>query len=454
MSAEKHTTPPAAAESVSALPEDIATLYSWANLHGIKYRDFSSTRQEFRSQPRPRRVEVEPPVEEAATGKAALEKPEAVAEPVVAQAAKPVAAEAASPAIPVEMSAPLPIASVPIAAPAMAAEPPAAPARVSAPVVEPLPEPASRGFWEELAAAPAANFERELPRAAAPFRTPAPAERLRVSDRWYALNRIAGQPEPYRVSEQGLRTPVLAVFSLAGGVGKTGLVATLGRALAAFGEEVLLVDTNPYGMLHLYYGAQESRPGVVRSFTGGDQDAAVRLLSTGAPSSRLADLLQQHAGRASRILIDIATASADLLRQIARFSPRVLVPLTPDIHSLASLQTLEECFARMFTHADERDVHLLEPVYLLNGFDPAVPLHVEVREILRQRLGDRLLPFALHCSTALSEALAEGMTVMDYSPGAPVAEDYASLASWVRRFAAPADGTIRGRRWSEQERSS
>ena len=36
---------------------------------------------------------------------------------------------------------------------------------------------------------------------------------------------------------------MVAVFSLAGGVGKTCLVATLGRALAALGEHVLLADT-------------------------------------------------------------------------------------------------------------------------------------------------------------------------------------------------------------------
>ncbi|MGC2499530.1 MAG: hypothetical protein WA374_17415, partial [Acidobacteriaceae bacterium] len=30
--------------------DDVATLYSWANLHGAKYRDFSGSRQEAREQ--------------------------------------------------------------------------------------------------------------------------------------------------------------------------------------------------------------------------------------------------------------------------------------------------------------------------------------------------------------------------------------------------------------------
>ena len=34
--------------------DDVATLYSWANLHGAKYRDFSASRQEARAQMRQR----------------------------------------------------------------------------------------------------------------------------------------------------------------------------------------------------------------------------------------------------------------------------------------------------------------------------------------------------------------------------------------------------------------
>ena len=44
---------PAAAES----PEDVAVLYSWANLHGAKYRDFSASRREYRAQLRHRAAE-------------------------------------------------------------------------------------------------------------------------------------------------------------------------------------------------------------------------------------------------------------------------------------------------------------------------------------------------------------------------------------------------------------
>src|SRR5579872_2642855 len=35
-------------------PEDVATLYSWANLHGAKYRDFSASRAQTREKSRQR----------------------------------------------------------------------------------------------------------------------------------------------------------------------------------------------------------------------------------------------------------------------------------------------------------------------------------------------------------------------------------------------------------------
>src|ERR1700683_3610135 len=44
-------------------PEDVATLYSWANLHGAKYRDFSAARAQTREKARLRTeqsVEEEP----------------------------------------------------------------------------------------------------------------------------------------------------------------------------------------------------------------------------------------------------------------------------------------------------------------------------------------------------------------------------------------------------------
>src|SRR4051812_3270133 len=70
--------------------------------------------------------------------------------------------------------------------------------------------------------------------------------RERVASRWFALKGVfeksPGDPGVTPPAEKEGRVPSIGVFSLAGGVGKTTIVATLGRALSEYGERVLLVD--------------------------------------------------------------------------------------------------------------------------------------------------------------------------------------------------------------------
>ncbi len=281
-----------------------------------------------------------------------------------------------------------------------------------------------------------------------------------LAARWYALRSIFAPPDVVSTPSLEDRPPMVAVFSLAGGVGKTCLVATLGRALAAFGEHVLLADTAAYGPLPLYFGSREFKPGVVRTFSppGGENDAPVQVLTL-EPERYPGDGADEHdpllgeLGRdgrgASRILVDIGTASRQVTRRLLLLRPTILIPILPDISSVATVRTLE---AFLFNPANQasRDRETGGAFYLLNQFDAASPLHLDVRETLQQQLGDRLLPLVLRRSSAVSEALAEGTTVIDYAPGSAVAEDYMHLAAWLRSVVAPAVEEHPGVRWSER----
>jgi len=249
---------------------------------------------------------------------------------------------------------------------------------------------------------------------------------------------------------------VLAVYSLAGGVGKTSLVATVGRTLSSLGEKVLLTDTTSHGLLPFYFGASELQYDTVRTFSppSGSTDAPIYLVShdmgnrgseQAAQELFIEEVITNSQGM-HRILLDLTVASSWVIRQMARMNLTVLVPVAPDMNSVISLGSVEKFFSGLV----DDDARPLQPYYVLNQFDPSLPLHLDVREVLRRKLGDRLLPFVIRRAPAVSEALAEGMTVVDYAPDAPVAEDYINVATWLRALAAPAAAGFRSVRWTER----
>ena len=489
-------------------PEDVATLYTWANLHGAKYRDFSASRAQTRETARLRveesmkqeqllaedqtlvpasEAELASPHEQAAderlaearrvfeaeqaadeayrrrifaeqAARSASHGPtETPVDPQFSPSADPHAPELAGPRIgsqpvrePQRQERPLPTASSPAGSRAPYTVP-----RVSWEKASPS-EPSGRPEWltpppppADLPARPSQHGAEETLQ----------ASRERLASRWFALKGVfEGTDSPSEAAPASVssRVPVLAVFSLAGGVGKTSLVATLGRALSERGERVLLVDTSSYGLLPFYFGAHDQRPGVLRTFSppgpGGDSPIQILALEPESmgPESATQETLTREVGRhsagANRILLDLATASGATCRRALRLSPMILVPILPDMSSMVSVSAIDA----FFQHNGNANGAKVLPYYVINQFDATLPLHRDVRDMLRQQLGDRLLPFALRRTAAVSDALAEGMTVMDYAPNSSAAEDFNSLAGWLKSLAVPASAAYRGVRWSER----
>ncbi len=285
--------------------------------------------------------------------------------------------------------------------------------------------------------------------------------RERVASRWFALKGLfegeqQPSPEASRPRQIDVRVPVLAVFSLAGGVGKTSLIATLGRALSSTGEKVLLADTTSHGLLPYYFGATELKHGVVRTFSPptGSADAPIHLVSydcegrgsDGALEDGLIEELTSAATGTQRLLLDLTAQSGWIVRRMMRMNPIVLVPLAPDMNSVISLQMVERYFKGVLDVEGRR----LQPYYVINQFDSSLPLHLDVREVLRRQLADRLLPNVIRRSPSVSEALAEGMTVIDYAPDGSASEDFRNTANWLKGISAPATQAFRNVRWSER----
>lgn len=486
-------------------------------MHGAKYRDFSASRREYRATVRQRAVEQQLEVElkaRAATGAAntAQSAPESrdAGEMAVAQrqAAWNVedttdAEDLRVRAWPGVLAGPQPVSMPPAPiepgsdrsrvarlaflpegrrrpqgyrpdeAPGISPWDPTSPAMANSYDLHAAPEGARSGDL----AGPAWLYAQQPVRAAqAPASSVADTlqhSRERVASRWFALRGIFDQAghdqtglyqpglsgqehgEGAHLRQREARTPVLAVFSLSGGVGKTSLVASLGRTLSSLGEKVLLADTTSDGLLPYYFGARELRPGVVRTFSppSGSADAPISLVSYDVEHKggdrRAQDLLAEavatHGRGAGRLLFDINAQNGWIIRRLAAMNLTVLVPLGPDMNSVISLQAVE----RFFQGVTDHEGRALEPYYLLNQFDSSLPLHLDVREVLRRQLGDRLLPSVIRRAPAVSEALAEGMTVVDYAPEAQVSEDYMGIATWLRGVAPLASSGLRTARWSE-----
>ncbi len=537
-----------ALQDPSEPPEDVASLYSWANLHGAKYRDFSASRAQTRERARQRaqqaieeekertrqemearhaeelrlaveaaRAEEQARLNEMAARQAAAEasaraaaqeaarqaallmtqqaaqqaaqearaaqaqaaQEARAAQAQAAQEARAAQAQAAQPGAwrqpepASHFASPVPYTRPESAFPPLPAPQPFRPTSAppfSTPMREDLQAPLGRAAWKqpesrEVPARPAWLAER--PESAAPATLPqTPGDtiqgsRERLTSRWFALKGLfdhaapAAEAAPASAAATS-HAPVLAVFSLAGGVGKTSLVATLGRALSARGERVLLVDTAAFGLLPFFFGARDQRPGQLRTFSppAASGDAAIQMIAVDpdsmGPENASQEVLTAEIGKYSRgvgrVLIDLATASGATTRRILKLAPLVLVPVVPDMNSVVSVSAIDSFFERNSGASGKS----LLPYYVLNQFDSSLPLHLDVREVLREQLGDRLLPFALRRAPAVSEALAEGMTVMDYAPNSTVAEDFGSLAGWVKSQSAPAPGSFRGVRWSER----
>jgi cellulose synthase operon protein YhjQ len=273
--------------------------------------------------------------------------------------------------------------------------------------------------------------------------------RERVAARWFALKGLFEEAAPEMPAMQRARpsdgqAPLLALFSLAGGVGKTSLAATLGRALSLQGERVVLTDTTSSGLIPFYFGEREVRPGEVHSFhpPEGSKGAPISLTirdATGMSEDKrwqeiLTDEILRNGKGNQRVVLDLSSGSSWLLRRLAHLHPIVLVPVLGDMNSVISLQAVERIFRSMV----DSDGRPLLPYYVVNQFDGSLPLHLDVREVLRRQLGERLLRCVIRRSPAVSEALAEGMTVVDYEPDAPVSQDYMDVAAWLRSVSPPA----------------
>jgi cellulose biosynthesis protein BcsQ len=244
----------------------------------------------------------------------------------------------------------------------------------------------------------------------------------------------------------GKGSPVLAVYSIAGGVGKTTLCANLGKTLCSLGEQLLLVDASGRGLLPVYFGATELRSGARKFVAPGANASFIQVIAAEKVSAQWLDREVKHVMAASqRTIFDLSPGDEGMLSAILGMCSVVLVPLLPDLNSITTVSRIETLLNAHATGSKTPAVF-----YLFNRFDEHSTNDQEARDFVVRHCGHRLLPISLRHGRELTEALQGGLAGADQTPGSELSQDYLELALWVRSVAPLRSASLVPRRWSEQ----
>jgi cellulose synthase operon protein YhjQ len=296
-------------------------------------------------------------------------------------------------------------------------------------------EPAAGGFRSQPQSAAV------LPKASISFRQPDVAAR---EDRWALLNTVNQlTPSPAPSGSSELPQGSFALFSIGGGTGKTTVCATLARCLRGAGERLLVADFAEDSLFPLYFGSNHIRSGSLETFLSEGRenmeplhlfrgvDAATDWADGDGMLERLRSQVTALGDNFDRVMLDLPAGAHKLRWPLLQAARTCLVIVVPDLHSVIGVANLEQLRHKPGPNG-KGDIAFY---YVLNKFNPARPLHLEIRQRLHQQLGERLLPIYIQRSDDIPEALAAGGTVLDYAPQAPVSEDFLRLADWIRTIA-------------------
>lgn len=240
---------------------------------------------------------------------------------------------------------------------------------------------------------------------------------------------------------------VIALISTSGGAGRTSLSIAVARRLALLGREVTLIQADPANNIEYQLGySSTSEIGLCQLVLQGTADlpkalknteAGFRLLPYGqsttaqqlAISNRLTDtpdlithLLNHNAFAAQGIVIvDLPRWPSEWCTRFLALSDLNLVTLVPDSTSILGIDPLLP--------------HLLESrgasYFLMNRFDSAKVLHLDLWTLCKIKLSHRLLPFYLHDEQALPESQAAGMALEAHAPQSQLVDDLHKLSNWI-----------------------
>jgi cellulose biosynthesis protein BcsQ len=225
----------------------------------------------------------------------------------------------------------------------------------------------------------------------------------------------------------------ISVYGAAGGVGTTTVAAALTRLLAKSGRRCAIFDQTGDSTLPIFFGAQKIAEDH-RRFSGLHAlfEPRIRILSRemfdpvkGATPDGVSFIernFSEVAGEIDHLIFDHPARCADNVGAGLKLCVAI-----PDLSSLAGTRKLVQRL--------ESANSPVRSVCILNRFESKSALHQEVLGWYTESFREVV---TIRDSHLLPEALAEGTTVMDWSPDAPISTDFFNLFAVINGLLASA----------------
>jgi len=249
---------------------------------------------------------------------------------------------------------------------------------------------------------------------------------------------------------------VFAVVNQKGGVGKTTTAVNVAACLAASGERVLLVDTDPQGNATSGVGVVKSELEVCMydvlinevpiervilptetpnldlvpaklDLAGAD----IELMSTMSRETKLKQALERVADRYEFVIIDCPPSLGLLTVNVLTAAQYVILPIQCEYYALEGISQLLKTVELVNQHLNPG---LEIAKVLLTMFDYRTNLSQQVVDEVRRFFGDRVSSVLVPRNVRLSEAPSHGQPILTYDPKSKGAEAYVKFAAEVASF--------------------